>query len=149
VENKDSNRCADLVRQPALTPNESYEIMNKQNSNQHNNVIVYRHPRGVVARKARRGYRIANFNDRSPEYRAMNAHLRASAYPDEQGTQPLFSLAGGGSIPSNGIMPFLRLRRRYDEQARRNFVRDGVLLAVFVALSAWAIIHAVQAMVGS
>ena len=137
------------MRQPALTPNESYEIMNKQNSNQHNNVIVYRHPRGVVARKARRGYRIANFNDRSPEYRAMNAHLHASAYPDEQGTQPLFSLVGGGSIPSNGIMPFLRLRRSYDEQARRNFVRDGVLLAVFVALSAWAIIHAVQAMVGS
>ena len=149
MENKDSNRCADLVRQPALTPNESYQIMNKQNSNQHNNVIVYRHPRGVVARKARRGYPIANFNDRSPEYRAMNAHLHASAHPDEQGTQPLFSLAGGGSIPSNGIMPFLRLRRSYDEQARRNFVRDGVLLAVFVALSAWAIIHAVQAMVGS
>ena len=124
-------------------------IMNKQNTNQNNNVVVYRHPRGVVARNARRGYRIVNFNDRSPEYRAMNAHLRASAYQNERGTQSLFSLAGSESIPSNGIMPFLRLRQRYDEQARSNFVRDGVLLAVFVALSAWALIYAVQAMVGS
>ena len=107
-------------------------IMNKQNTNQHNNVVVYRHPRGVVARKARRGYRIVNFNDRSPEYRAMNAHLRASAYQNEHGTQPLFSLAGGGSIPSNGIMPFLRLRRRYDEQARRTSCE-----MVYCLLSSW------------
>jgi hypothetical protein len=123
--------------------------MNKQNTNQHENVVVYRHPRGVVVRNARRGYRFVNFNDRSPEYRAMNAHLRASAYQNEHGTQPLFYLAARESIPSNGIMPFLRLSQRYDEQARRSFVRDGVLLAVFVALSAWALIHAVQAMVGS
>lgn len=123
--------------------------MNKQNSNQHNNIVVYRHPRGVAARKARRGYRIMNFNDRSPAHRAMKAHLRASAYRNEHGTQPLLSVAGAGSIPSNGIMPFSRLRRRYDEQARHNFVRDGILLAVIVMISAWALLHAVQTMAGS
>ncbi len=123
--------------------------MHKQNSNQHNSVIVNHHPRGVAARRARRGYPIVNFNDRSPEYRAMKAHLRASAYENETETQPLVSLPGDGGMPGNGTMSFLRLRRHYDEQARSNFVRDGVLLAVFVALSGWAIIHAVQAMVGS
>lgn len=123
--------------------------MNKQNSNEHNNVIVYRHPRGVAARRARRGYRIVNFNDRSPEYRAMKAHLRASAYRNEQETQPLVSVAGADRIPSNRIVPFMRLRQHYEQQASRNFLRDGVFLAVFVALSAWAMIHAVQAMAGS
>jgi hypothetical protein len=43
----------------------------------------------------------------------------------------------------------MRLRQHYEQQASRNFLRDGVFLAVFVALSAWAMIHAVQAMAGS
>ena len=118
-------------------------------NNNRDNVIVYRNPRGVAARKARRAYRMINFNDRSPEYRAMKAHLRASAYKSERESEPLLSVARAGAIPRNGIMPFLHLRRRYDEQARRNFIRDGILLAVIVAISAWALIHAVQTMAGS
>ncbi len=122
--------------------------MNKQNTNQDNNVIVYRHPSGVAARKARRGYRIVNFNDRSPQQRAMKAHLRASAYKLGRDGEPALSLAGGGSIGRNRIPAWLHLRRSYDEQARRNFVRDGILLAVMVVISTWALIHAVQAMAG-
>ena len=42
--------------------------MNKLNSNHQDNVIVHRYPSGVAARKTRRGYWIANFNDRSPQH---------------------------------------------------------------------------------
>ena len=46
------------------------------------------------------------------------------------------------------VPTLLQLGRAYSKQASRNFVRDGILLAVFGALSAWAIIHAIQAMAG-
>lgn len=122
--------------------------MKKQNSN-YDNIMVNRQPMGITARPARRGYRLVNFNDQSPEYRAMKAHLRASAYKDQRQRQAVVSIAEPESIPSNSIAPFLHLHRGYEEQARRNFVRHALLLSAFAALSAWAILHALLAMAGS
>jgi hypothetical protein len=51
--------------------------MNEQN----NNVIMYRHPLGVIVRPKRTGYRFSNFDDRSPEHGAMLAHLHATVTP--------------------------------------------------------------------
>ena len=51
--------------------------MNEQN----NNVIMHRHPLGVIMRPKRAGYRFINLDDRSFEYGAMLAHLRATGYP--------------------------------------------------------------------
>jgi len=102
-----------------------------------------------VARRPRPGHRIANFNDRSPRYRAMKAHLRASAYKRKRETEPGLSVTQADAIPSNRVLPLLHLRRRYDEQARQNFIRDAILIGVIVATSAWALIHAVQTMLGS
>jgi hypothetical protein len=70
--------------------------MKKQNMD---DVIMHEHPRGVIFRPKRRGYRMINFNERSPEVAAMNAHLRASAYNHQRdNTQRVLAVAGGGSV---------------------------------------------------
>jgi len=123
------------------------DSMKKQNNSRDD--VIYRHPPGVTGRSRRRGHRILNFNHRAPEYRAMKAHLRASAYEkDRESGEPLLRFASGGSVRDQPVPSFLQLHRSYGEQASRDFVRDGILLAVFAALSAWSIIHAIQAMAG-
>jgi hypothetical protein len=120
--------------------------MRKQNID---DVIMQEHRTGVVVRPKPRGYRIINFNERSPEAAAMNAHLRASAYKSERdGHGRVPRLAGVTSVRHRRISSLLHLRRRYDSQARHNFVRDAILFAVIVALSAWAFLHTVQAIAG-
>ena len=122
--------------------------MKKQNNNQHD-TILYHHPASLSTRATRRGYRSLNFNDRSPEYRAMKAHLRASAYDKyRRSKEPRLALASGGGVAGQSVPTLVELLRAYGEQASRNFLRDGILLALFGALSAWAIIHAIQAMAG-
>ncbi|MEP6670678.1 MAG: hypothetical protein ABJF10_16085 [Chthoniobacter sp.] len=51
-------------------------------TNLHEEMIRYGDPLGASTRRKRRGYPVLPFNDRSPEVAAMNAHLRASAYPE-------------------------------------------------------------------
>ena len=55
--------------------------MRKQNHQEE--TINYREPFGSSFRGRRRKFTGVNYNDRSPEAAAMNAHLRASAYSEE------------------------------------------------------------------
>ena len=56
--------------------------------------------------------------------------------------------SGGGGVAGQSVPTLVSLLRAYGEQASRNFLRDGIVLALFGALSAWAIIHAIQALAG-
>ena len=102
-----------------------------------------------ATRRKRLGFGVVNYNDRSPEVAAMNAHLRASAYGErEDGTEgrPVSSPTAEGVVARNRARSFLGLGREYDAQARDNFVREAVLLALIATLAAWPILHAVQAL---
>jgi hypothetical protein len=90
-----------------------------------------------------------SYNDRSPEVTAMNAHLRASAYDEaqlERGTGSLPSLTNGAVRARARTRSFLHLGRQYDAQARDNFTKEAVFIALIVGLSIWPIVHAVQAL---
>ncbi|HJT82569.1 MAG TPA: hypothetical protein VJ719_15340 [Chthoniobacterales bacterium] len=112
-----------------------------------NNLLTRRFPLSVMI-PPRRRHGGLNFNDRSPEYRAMMAQLRSARYATNRAVSPPPVPAGGGDSRVSRVQPFLNLRRNYDVQARNNFVRDVFLFAVIIAMSAWAVVHAVRAMGG-
>jgi|ERR1051325_199094 hypothetical protein len=51
-------------------------------TNKHEEMIRYGDPLIAGIRRRRKGYPIISYKDRSPEVTAMNAHLRAAAYPE-------------------------------------------------------------------
>ena len=123
--------------------------MKETNNYYQSNAVIERHPYGLTIRPRRRRHGALNFNDRSPEYRAMTAHLRSARYASQrENALALPNRANGDDTGVSRIQPFLNLRRSYDAQVRRNFVRDVFLFAVIVTMSAWAIVHAVRAMGG-
>ena len=118
--------------------------------NHHEEMIRYGEPFLGATRRKRRGFAVLNYNDRSPEVAAMNAHLRASAYGETKGgneTRPVSSLTTRGAVARNRARSFLGLGSQYDTQARDNFVSEVVLFALIATLAVWPIIHAVQALV--
>lgn len=118
-------------------------------ANNDNNLIMSRYPSGVTIRPRRRRYGALNFNDRSPEYRAMMAQLRSARYGSHrESTARSVDRVEGRDNGVSRIQPFLKLRRSYDAQARNNFVRDVLLFAVIVTISAWAVLHVVHALAG-
>ena len=112
------------------------------------NLLMRRYPFGVITQPRRRRHRAVNFNNRSPGYRAMMARLRSARYATNRAVNLPATPARGSDSRVSRVQPFLNLRRNYDVQARNNFVRDAFLFAVIVAMSAWAVVHAVRAMGG-
>jgi hypothetical protein len=114
--------------------------MNEQN----HNVIMYRHPLGVIVRPKRAGYRFINFDDRSPEHGAMLAHLRETGYPTDQSrSQP-------GANDSRLNRTLLKLGREYEGAARDNFAREAALFCVIGLVGiAWPTIHIMKALAGT
>jgi hypothetical protein len=90
-----------------------------------------------------------NYNDRSPEVAAMNAHLRASAYKEENhssGTTADY-LERGNGVATMRPRAFPRLLREYNSQARDNFVTDAILFTIIVLAGlVWPAIHTVRAL---
>ena len=119
-------------------------------TNYHNEEMTrYRDPLMGGGWHKRSGYPAINYNDRSPEVGAMNAHLRASAYAEQEGrrqVEPASRLTNGVAVACNRMRSFLHLGRQYDTKARDNFVREAIIFALLVTLSAWIIISAVQAL---
>ena len=116
-------------------------------ANNLDNLIMRRVPFGVTTQSRRRPHGAINFNDRSPEYRAMMAQLRSARYASNRSiTAASKEPPGDGKGAGFRIQPFLQLRRSYEAQARKNFVRDVILFAVIVTISVWALIHAVRAL---
>ena len=118
-------------------------------TNTHENMIRYGDSPIAGGRRRRRGYRAANYQDLSPEATAMNAHLRAAAYGRQDLRRQLDTgpgLTNGAMALRNRTRSFLHLGRQYDIQARDNFASEAILFALIVALAAWPIIHAVQAL---
>lgn len=116
-------------------------------TNNHEQMIKYGDPLMSGGRRRSRGYPAINYNDRSPEVTAMNAHLRASAYGDQndgEQLEPASRLTTSAAPARHTLRSLLHLGRRYNTQARDNFKREAVLFVLIAALSIWSIIHAVQ-----
>jgi hypothetical protein len=94
------------------------------NLDNNHNFINYGEPFSSRLRQRRRVAALS-YNDRSAEVTAMNAHLRASAYPEG------FDPKSAGS-PSTPMGSFTKLMRDYDNQARDNFAKEVVLFAIIV-----------------
>lgn len=121
----------------------------KQTNHHDEEMIRYGDPLMGGGWRKRRAYPAINYHDRSPEVAAMNAHLRASAYDEQEGrkqAETASRLTNGAAVARNRMRSFLHLGRQYDTKARANFVREAMPLALLVTLSAWAIISAVQAL---
>jgi hypothetical protein len=121
--------------------------MNEQN----NNVIMYRHPLGVIVRPKRAGYRFINFDDRSPEHKAMLAHLRATGYPcDQSRSQPRANDSRLNRSWLGRARRLLKLGREYEVAARDNFAREAALFCVIGLVGiAWPTIHIMKALAGT
>ncbi len=120
-----------------------------QRNNQHEAMIRYGEPLTASSRRQRGGYPVMSYNDRSPEVVAMNAHLRASSYPeraDENRPNEKRRLTSGRDRLQNRMRSFLHLGRQYDTQARANFTSEAVFFVLIVATSAWPIINCVRAL---
>ena len=89
-----------------------------------------------------------NYNDRSPEVAAMNAHLRASAYKEDHnsGTTADYLNRGNG-VATKRPRAFFKLLREYNRQARDNFVTDAMLFTIIILTGlVWPAIHTVRAL---
>ena len=121
--------------------------MTKQNHQEE--TINYREPFGTSFRRRRRGFTGMNYNDRSQEVMAMNAHLRASAYKEENhssGTTADY-LDRGNGVATMRPRAFPRLLREYNSQARDNFVTDAILFTIIILAGlVWPAIHTVRAL---
>jgi hypothetical protein len=129
----------------AFAPQNKQTFMKQTNN--HEQMIKYGPPLMSGGQRRRRGYPAINYNDRSSEMNAMNAHLKASAYGDQSDGKQLESasrLTNSATPPRHRLRWFLHLGDRYDTQARHNFKREAVLFVLIAALSIWSIIHAVQ-----
>lgn len=79
----------------------------------------------------------------------MNAHLRASSYPeraDEKRSNERPRLTSGDGLVRKRMRSFLHLGRQYDTQARDNFISEAVFFVLIVAASVWPIVHSVRAL---
>ncbi|MEO5719516.1 MAG: hypothetical protein ABIR29_13225 [Chthoniobacterales bacterium] len=100
------------------------------------------------SRRKRGGYPVMAYNDRSPEVMAMNAHLRASRYPekrDEKRFNVSSRLTRGNVLVQKRVHPFLHLDDEYGTLARDNFISEAVLFVLIVVAAAWPIVHSLQA----
>jgi hypothetical protein len=121
--------------------------MKKTNNHHHEEMISYGEPSFGATRRRSRGSMALSYNDRSPEVAAMNALFRASAYDEallERETGPLPTLTNVAARART--RSFLHLGRQYDAQARDNFTKEAVFIALIVGLSIWPIVHALQAL---
>ncbi len=128
----------------------TYRIMKQMNH--HEKMIRYGNPLVTRTRRGQRGYPVMTYNDRSPEVAAMNAHLRASRYPEQTNEKRMSDRPRQMSdkmLIRNRMRSFLHLGKRYDTQARDNFIKEAVLFVLIVAASIWPIIHAVKAITAS
>ena len=89
------------------------------------NIIRYGEPFTRSFRRRNRGFTGANYNDRSPQVIAMNAHLRAAAYREGESRSSSAYDANGARVGAieTGSLP--RLLRQYDNQARANFAKEA------------------------
>ncbi|MGH8093162.1 MAG: hypothetical protein ACREIF_06795 [Chthoniobacterales bacterium] len=95
-------------------------------------MIGYGSPLTAGERRRRGGYPVMTYNDRSPEVTAMNAHLRALRYPEQKDDRRFnvrSRLTSGNLLAQNRVHPFLYLGKRYDRQARDNFIREASSLS--------------------
>jgi hypothetical protein len=120
----------------------------KQHTHQQE-TINYREPFGTSFRRRRREFTGVNYNDSSPEVAAMNAHLRASAYKDENRSSASTAdyLDRGNGVVTIRPRAFPKLLREYNSQARDNFVTDAMLFTIIILAGlVWPAIHTVRAL---
>jgi hypothetical protein len=105
------------------------------NTFKHEAMISYGDPLVAGIRRRRKGYPIMSYNDRSPEIMAMNAHLRASVYPEHEGrVSTMTRLKKENSRPQR-MSWFGNLRRRSEARARSSFLIETILFIVAVTLT--------------
>ena len=119
------------------------------NINNQKNIIRYAEPFGRRFRRRNRGFSRVNYNDRSPQVIAMNAHLRAAAYR-EGGARSHSAYEADGAqagAPKIGSLP--GLLRQYDRQARDNFAKEALLFGIITAIGfVWPVVHTMRVLLG-
>jgi hypothetical protein len=83
-------------------------------TNNHN-TVMYRYPPGITVRRRRRGYRVS-LDDRSSQYQAMMAHMRATGYRNQNTQGDPVSASNSRSMAES----LVELSERYNTQASRN-----------------------------
>ncbi|HEY2802227.1 MAG TPA: hypothetical protein VGI85_16690 [Chthoniobacterales bacterium] len=81
----------------------------------------------------------------------MNAHLRASNYPEPDGKRFAadFRRRNDEAVARRDRPSLLHLGQQYDTQARDNFIHEAVLLLLIATASLWPIIDSVRALAAS
>ena len=114
-----------------------------------NHIINYGEPFGSSFRRRRRRFAALSYNDRSPEVSAMRAHLRASAYPDNERaarSTDVLDRHDPAAVKRTGLS--FNLLREYDNQVRDNFLKEAAVLAVVTAIGlVWPIAHILNSLV--
>lgn len=109
-----------------------------------------RHPLGVTSRRRRRGYSIADYNDRSPHVGAMQAHLRAAAYRRHRSRPGNDADANHDAGAIKRARSFVDLSLEYDGQARSNFASEAAAFAIITAIAvAWPMIYSLRLLAGA
>lgn len=125
------------------------QFKNMTRLNNHD-TITYRHPLEVTSRRKRRGYSIADYNDRSPHVGAMQAHLRAAAYRKHRSRPGERPAANHDAAAINRARSFVDLSLEYDSQARSNFTSEAVAFAIITAIAvAWPMIYGLRVLSGA
>ena len=109
----------------------------------------YGEPLGTSFRRRRPAFTGMTYNDRCPEIAAMNAHLRASAYSEENRRSASTGdyLHRGNGVATMRPRAFPKLLREYNSQARDNFVTDAMLFTIIILAGlVWPAIHTVRAL---
>jgi proline racemase len=119
--------------------------MKEQNNN---DMVGYRHPFGMTVRR-KSACRAANDDHRFLATPATTAHLRATAYRDDEAPRSGGDARKSARLSSQQARGLLHLGRQYDVQARDNFAKEAVLFSLIIVVAvAWPAILSLRALAG-
>lgn len=112
-------------------------------------IIRYGEPFSRRFRRRIRGFSGVNYNDRSPRVIAMNAHLRAAAYRQNESRPSSARETDGAQAAAIEMGSLPGLLRQYDNQARDNFTKEALLFAIITATGfVWPLAHTMRVLLG-
>lgn len=115
------------------------------NINSHNHIVSYGEPFSRRVRRRNRGFAGVNYNYRSPQVIAMNAHLRASAYCEDESRSSSAWNGDDAQVRALELHSLPKLLRQYDNEARENFTKEALVFAIITAIGfVWPMAHTMR-----